>query len=793
MTLICLTLAWTLGILLGRWLSPPLWTLAGLLAMASVTAVAVRHHLRALLATALVIAALLGAGRMALAQPRFDAGDLATYNDLDQPLTLRGTVSADPDRRSTYTQLQLSVDELLDEQGAHPVHGRAVLNVPAYPAYAYGDRLEVTGRLETPPVLDEFDYREYLAGRGVHSLLRRAQVSVLEGQGGVGLLRGLYNVRLALRAAVERTLPDPEAGLLTGILLGMGHTLPEELDEAFRAAGLSHIMVISGYNIGLVAVAVLLVTRRRLGIWPALALSLVGIALYTLFVGPSAPVLRAMLMACLLAGARFAGRKSHTLTTLAATSLIMTAINPHYLWSVSYQLSFAATLGLVVVEPVLTRRLQAHMVRDADPDQAAHGSALVRDVLLVTLAAQLATLPVMWTQFGEMSLVAPLANALVLPVQPAIMLLGAISTLLGALWTPLGQAAGWLVWPFLRFCVWVVEALGGLPWATIALPRLDGGLVWGLYAFVMAWMVWRRPRKVKLPASEREPSPEARRNRVVLAGLALAAVLVWGGVGALPDRRLHVWVLDVGQGDAILMRTPGGATVLVDGGPDPALLAARLGRILPFWQRRIDLLVATHADQDHLAGLLPLVTRYEVGLIVEPLGMQENALRVQWDAVVSASGAHVVRLSRGAEINLGDTLRLQLLNPSQRAGAMPVSDGNAGSLVLLASMGEWRMLLTGDIDAETEAALIASGQPLRATCLKVAHHGAGTGTSADFLEAVDPQVALISVGADNDYGHPAEQTLARLAAADVRVYRTDECGTLEVLTDGERCWVRGAY
>jgi len=784
MTLVYLTLAWTLGLLLGRWLRVPLWVLGALALLALGGVCAARRQRWERLAAGLALGALLGAGRMVLAQPRFDAGDLASYNDLGRTVAVRGTVSADPDRRGTYTQLQLSVDELLDEQGAHPVRGRVVLNVPVYPAYAYGDRLEVTGRLETPPVLDEFDYREYLAGRGVYSLLRRAQVSLLEGRGGVGLLRLVYRVRQGLRAAVARTLPDPEAGLLTGILLGIGHTLPDELDEAFRAAGLSHIMVISGYNIGLVAVAVLLVTRRRLGIWLGLALSLAGIALYTLFVGPSAPVLRATLMACLLAGARFAGRKSHALTTLAASSLIMTAINPHYLWSVSYQLSFAATLGLVVVEPVLTRRLQARLARDGDLQQAAHWSALARDVLLVTLAAQLATLPVLWTQFGELSLVAPLANALVLPAQPAIMLLGAISTLLGALWTPLGQTAGWLVWPLLRYCTWVVEGLGGLRWATIALPQLEPALAWGLYALSMAWLVWKRPRKVKLPAAAREPQPGARRQRALLAALALTALLVWAGVGALPDRRLHVWVLDVGQGDAILLRTPGGATVLVDGGPDPTLLAARLGRILPFWQRRIDLLVATHADQDHLGGLLPLAERYRIGTVVEPIDMQDNALRQQWDALVNASGASVARLSRGAEVELGDVVRLQVLNPPAWAADAQVTDGNAASLVLLASMGEWRMLLTGDIDGETEAALIASGQPLRASVLKVAHHGARTGTSAAFLQAVDPQVALISVGADNDYGHPSAETIARLAAAEARIYRTDERGTIEIITDG---------
>ncbi|NLG27595.1 MAG: DNA internalization-related competence protein ComEC/Rec2 [Chloroflexi bacterium] len=791
MTLVILTLAWTLGILLGRWLTPPIWLLAVLAALA-VGCLLARPDRRALrLGVALALAALLGAARMLLAEPPPGVNSLATYNDHAGTVTVRGVISADPERRSTYTQLELRATELLDGDTLRPVRGKAVLSVPSLPTWEYGDRVEVQGRLQTPPVLDEFDYREYLAGRGVGSVLRGPRVVRLGAGEGSTFLRTLYRWRQALRSTVARILPNPEAGLLSGILLGVGHSLPADLDEAFRVAGLSHIMVISGYNISLVAGALLLVGRKRLNYWVALGLCLAGVAVYALFVGLSAPVLRAALMALLVIGSQYAGRRSHTLTSLAAAAFIMTAANPLYLWCASYQLSFAATLGLVVVEPAMGRRLDARLLQSGDPQRAARWSILARDVLLVTLAAQLATLPVMWTQFGEASLAALPANALVLPVQTPLMLLGAAATALGLLWAPLGRVAAWLVWPLLRYCLWVVETLGGLSSATVALPRLSPWLVWGAYALLVVWLVRHTPRRVKLPA-ERKPTPVARRTRLALAGLALAAVLIWSGVATLPDRRLHLYALDVGQGDAILLRTPSGRTVLVDGGPDPVVLTARLGRILPFWQRHIDLVVATHADQDHLAGLLPLAEDYTLGQIIEPPSMATSALYDEWCALVEASGAAVLRASQGTAIALGDGLRLEVLSPSASAAALGEPDSNASSLVLRVSMGDWSALLTADIDAETEAALVRGGASLQADLLKVAHHGAGGGSSEGFLRAVDPQVALISVGADNDYGHPAPETLARLAAADVRVLRTDQRGTLEVITDGERCWVRCA-
>lgn len=269
--------------------------------------------------------------------------------------------------------------------------------------------------------------------------------------------------------------------------------------------------------------------------------------------------------------------------------------------------------------------------------------------------------------------------------------------------------------------------------------------------------------------------------RVVLV-LTLLAAIAWLALRGLPDGRLHVWFLDVGQGDAILIQAPDGRQILVDGGPSPAALLDELGGILPFWDRSLDLVVLSHGDADHVSGLIPLLGRYRVTTAMDglPPGDKGDAA---WFAAVQDAGIPRVTATRGMRLAAG-AVGLTVLNPgAQRSGS--AADNN-GSLVLRVDYGETSVLLTGDAEEEAEQAMMAAGLPLAADVLKVGHHGSGRSTSAAFLAGVAPEIAVISVGAENRFGHPAPEVLARLAG--VQVLRTDEQGRVEVTSDGKG-WV----
>jgi len=273
-----------------------------------------------------------------------------------------------------------------------------------------------------------------------------------------------------------------------------------------------------------------------------------------------------------------------------------------------------------------------------------------------------------------------------------------------------------------------------------------------------------------------------RRLGVAIAALAVIALLVWLAALQLPDGQLHVAFLDVGQGDAILIVTPDGQQVLVDGGPSPTQLAWALGWQMPFWDRSLDLVDMT--------GLIPLFSRYRVGRALTAARTLDAEEALHWREAADAAGLPIVVAERGMQIDLGRGVWLDVLHPEVAPPPSRAADDNNNSVVLRLTYGATSFLLTGDLEAQGEQVLLTSGQPLAAQVLKVAHHGSGRGTTAEFLRAVMPQLAVIQVGADNHFGHPSPELLERLAVANVQVQRTDQHGTIEIVSDGQRLHVR---
>ena len=268
------------------------------------------------------------------------------------------------------------------------------------------------------------------------------------------------------------------------------------------------------------------------------------------------------------------------------------------------------------------------------------------------------------------------------------------------------------------------------------------------------------------------------------------AVLLVVTIATRPDGRLHITVLAIGQGDAILVEAPSGATMLVDGGPDPELTLRRIGANLPFHARRIDLLVLSHPHQDHVAGLVEVLDRFGVNAVLEAGIAFENPAYERLVADAAAAGIPVVLARTGAEVTLDPTTRLRILYPTAADAVAPLPEGdiNNASVVLEIRHGAFRALLTGDAEAPVESALLERGGLGPVDVLKVGHHGSHSSSTREFLDAVRPRVAVISAGIDNEYGHPAPETLAALEG--VPVFRTDLDGDIEIATDGSAFQVR---
>ncbi|MSQ40782.1 MAG: MBL fold metallo-hydrolase [Dehalococcoidia bacterium] len=271
--------------------------------------------------------------------------------------------------------------------------------------------------------------------------------------------------------------------------------------------------------------------------------------------------------------------------------------------------------------------------------------------------------------------------------------------------------------------------------------------------------------------------------------LVLARVFVWGAVLPPTDGRLHFTVLDIGQGDAILIQSPEGHRVLIDGGPDPRLLLDHLSTLLPLGARRLDVVVLTHPDADHLDGLLGLPGEYPVGAVLDPETPTDSPNYDRWREELQQRGVQVLTARDGMQGRLGD-LTMGVLHPPEPLLQGTNRDTNNNGVVLLIRYRRASLLLPGEIEETAETYLLRHAPELGSTVLKVAHHGSATSTTEAFLEATSPSVAVISVGADNSYGHPNAQVLARLKERVAYVLETAERGTMELVTDGMTLWVK---
>ncbi|MGH2455254.1 MAG: ComEC/Rec2 family competence protein [Candidatus Limnocylindria bacterium] len=700
---------------------------------------------------------------------------------------ITGTVVDDPRPRGERQQVVLEAVVLRASREADlPVSGRLLVWLPRSAATGAGDRIAFDGRLQEPRDFDGFAYREYLARQGIGASSSAFRMEVVGRQAGPlpALLGGL---RAGLLHGLNATVPEPEAALGAGILLGVRAGIAPEVSDAFARAGLTHVVAISGWNIAIVAAVAAAATRpliaRRGGRWLALAAAFSVVGGYVLLTGASPSVVRAALMAAALVLARVGGSRAHAASALMAAALAMLVAAPPVLWDVGFQLSALATGGLIWFAAPMERRLR-------------RWPALVREPVALTMAAQLTTLPVILLNFERLSLVAPAANVVVVPLVPVVMLSSALAATAGALdalvHVPvLGDAVAWAsggaAWLYLRVMIMAGVAAAAVPFASIDL----GAPAWLAAIWYPALAL--AARRTGHPADGGTAEAVAVDSMVVrLASprpLAAATLLLLGILTLLtrPDGRLHLLILDVGQGDAIAIVAPSGAVALVDGGPDPDLAMRRLGEVLPFWQRRLEMVILTHPHEDHVAGLLPALERFRVRLVLEPGRGYDNPTYPRFQELALREPGGRLGLARaGRRLMLDHATDLTVLFPSEADAdaSLPDGDINNASVVLLLEHAGFRALLTGDAEAPVEEQLLARGLIGPVDVLKVGHHGSNSSTTEGLLDAALPGLAVISSGTGNEYGHPHAVTLGHLAALPgLQLHRTDLEGTVEIIVD----------
>jgi len=714
-------------------------------------------------------------------------------------------VDTDPEIRDKNTHIQLSATEIKPDEEWHQVSGTALLFVPRYPAYSYGDVLRVTGKLETPPQLNDFDYKGYLVHQGIYSTMLYPEIEVMETGKGFKPLEWVYSLRNRLSQTLAEVLPEPQASLAQGIILGIRGNIPSSIKADFSHTGTAHLLAISGLHLSIIAGILLSIgtwlfgRRHYLYIWLALG----AIWLYALLAGMHPPVIRGAIMASLFLTAELLGRQRTAITALAFAAAIMIGISTDILWDASFQMSFLAMTGLIFIFPFIQSLGRKAVTATSGEDGAAVSIAnFITDSFSVTLGAIIAVWPIIAYYFGIVSLVAPLTTFFTLLALPAIIITGALAGGLGLIALPVAQVIAWLAWLFLSYMLLAINIFAAIPLSFVEVDTISTNLIW-IYYLVLTLVLWfnsHRRQAITLatkPLTSVKPGINKTTNFVtklpkkwVIPPLLVVAILVSLTAATMPDDNLHVSILDVGQGDAILIRQ-GNLQVLVDGGPSPQAITLELSKQMPFWDRTIELAVLTHPSADHVTGLVEVLNRYKVKQVLQPDLDFRSDIYDEWLRLLEEKDIKCTIAQAGQQIALGKTV-IEVLNPQTPPLTGTESDIDNNGMVLHISMDEVSFLLTADIMWEAEFELIARRANLASTVLKIAHHGSDTSTTPEFLAVVNPQLTVISVGADNKFGHPTPEVMERLEdrIGSENIYQTDEQGTIEFTTDGEKLWMR---
>ena len=740
---------------------------------------------RAVLVYLLLAAFFLGAGSLAVQERHYETNAVHGLK-AEGYMDFFGRLYKSPSRGIDRDYLFLRLEKMENGSGIQALRGNIRVSVPhsrLFPkkrTLRTGDRVRLTAGIVVPAEYRNFTpprSTPYLQTQNLHALaFSKSPLLVEKTERAVPLSirRIASSLRQAFQDRVEERFGDAQSGglsqagaVLEALLLGERRRMDDTVTLAFQESGLLHLIAISGAHIGIICV-LLLGFFRIVGLAsrPSALLLILSLVFYTVLVEGSPSVLRSTIIAVSFLAGRLIWRESHILNSLAYSAFFLLFLNPFSLFDPGFQLTYAATLSIVLFQPRIVQRLPRLPLKTSQ-------------ALALSLAAQVGVIPIIAAAFNRVALASIVLNLAAVPLVAAIMAAGYVY--FPAAYIAPGAAG--LLSGALKLMISLLLCLsrlsGASPLLSFRVPNPSLVTILGYYIFLLGLL---------LPVKRRG------QKAVWLSGLALVTALIVFHPWCASVGNLRITVLDVGQGDSILLEFPGRAKMLIDGGGMPTGSFDPGEKVVSpaLWRKGIntlDIIVSTHPHPDHIKGLAAVARNFKPRELWEAPAADDDVLRQKLRA--SLPDGTVPRVvTRGFKRRIAGVL-LEVLHPGPEA---PLSGAAANdqSLVLRVSYGRTAFILAADIGRAAEDQIIGSGLPLRGGVLKAGHHGSDSSSSPEFLNRVSPRLAIISIGRGNAFGLPREETLKRFRAAGAVVFRTDNEGAVEVTSDGRSYAVRTA-
>ncbi len=677
------------------------------------------------------------------------------------------------------TKYVLKVTEIMSNK----ISGKVLLQDYSNTPLKYGEEIVVGGTLQHIPGRRNpggFDYRRYLAGQGVSAMLTVSygDVRITGNERGSPLVKAGLDFRDKIIRSINKNLPKQQAGLMCAMLIGSRDGLSEPVEECFSIAGLTHIMAVSGANVAFIIMPVLFILKRiRIRRNAANIITGLIITFFLFITGFEPSVIRAVIMAVIMLTGQILHREADALTSLAFSCIVMLLINPFFIFNCGFQLSYAATLSLVTLSPVIKKRLDAI-------SQIITGWTLPRFIsglAASTIAAQLGVLPVIINSFNRISIMSLIANLAVLPVLEGITICGAAMVLTAQICEWFSMLIGYVANVLLTAVLYITKVLSSIPFASVDMPCLPVTVI--LLFYLLLWGAYYKSLKnIRFTINQR------------LSIIVTAAFIICTAYSTPYSKFLQVTVLDVGEGDCIFIRTPAGKSVLIDaGGSNYGTFDTGASIVVPFLFYNgitaLDTVIISHTHEDHIGGMPAVFKKIRVHNLIIP-GLDDEQYsdlcsRLFDASYVNRGKTRIIR-SNSPEygFRLDDKTLFHIFDPAYMK-YLDESYMNNMSLMVRLEYGKVSMIFPGDNETPAERQLIRAGIDMAADVLKVSHHGSDTSTCDEFVKETRPRVAIISVG-KNRFGHPSPDVLERLERSGAVCRRTDLDGAVIIRTDGNR-------
>lgn len=768
-----------IGIIYGKFISIDLiFIFSTIILLITISIISFVKQWNITAALLLLIIFLIGIFNYNLNSNPIGANHIANFIE-DKKSTIICTV-LDKEYYPNQDKISLKVKVSQIERGDFSISTQGLILVNTYLddcPYEYGDVLKIKGKLEKPigqKNFGEFDYELYLAREKIFTYLNIWQEKDIQkiGENDSNFLVSFsLSARDKIKEITKQTLPPPYNYLLVGMLLGEKSFIPSHLKEIFAEAGIMHILAVSGLHVGIIAMALLaLLSMLKLPKKFKLFILILILITYASITGFRPSVLRATIMFILLIGGKLINRSRNLNISLFFAAFLILLLNPLILYDAGFLLSFIVTFFIINLSPILQGLLSKIVV-------------WIKNPLAVSTAAWVGIFPLSAYFFSKVSIISIISNIFIIPLTGIAVILGFITFFIGLMSISLAGLFANLNYLVLNLITLIAKSFSSLPFAFIyvAQPSVTVIILYYLTVFFIIEIFYKKTLSPKI------------KKKAILIVLSVTLLIIIVQV-FYPADNLKVNFINVGEGDCILIEAPNKINILIDGGGTPQSDFDVGNKIvIPYLRRKgineIDLLILTHPHLDHLEGLLPILKEFKVDMVLDSGLLCDSSEYKEFISLILEKGISYHKAKAGDNFIFSNNLEIFLLNPLYDSDFYEESDFNNASIVVKLFYKNANFLFTGDIEEAAEKKLLVWQNILQSDILKVAHHGSSTSTNLEFLDKVNPNIAVITVG-KNHFGHPSQKIIERLEDKNIQIYQTDEDGTVIIRTNGQEYWIR---